>query len=150
MNRPIQLWLCFSRVKPFRLKKIQKMADFILLFWFPKKRKAFKKSQNFKIWLQKSQIGNPALSLKGKHGGKQLKSFRSKMQNLRMFWLRGRNANTELRTVCEIQYTLVIATYIKSTCTCYNLAGISPLAFSNFNIKSSGLQHSCSVSVSLV
>jgi len=28
-------------------------------FLFPKKTKAFKKSQKLKIWIQKSQIGNP-------------------------------------------------------------------------------------------
>jgi len=46
----MQLWQCFSRAKPFRQKKSQK------------KRKVFKKRQNFKIWLQKSQIGNPAIA----------------------------------------------------------------------------------------
>jgi len=35
-------------------------ARFFWLFYFQKKPKVFKKSQNFKIWLQKSQIGNPA------------------------------------------------------------------------------------------
>jgi len=32
-------------------------------FLFPKKAKGVKKSHNFEIWLQKSQIGNPAATL---------------------------------------------------------------------------------------
>jgi len=48
---------CFARAKPIRLKISQKKPDFSD-FLFPKKAKVFKKSQNFKIWLQKSQIGN--------------------------------------------------------------------------------------------
>jgi len=56
----MQLWQYFSRAKLFRLKK----ARFCLaLFDFQKKPKAFKKCQNFQIWLQKSQIGNPAKML---------------------------------------------------------------------------------------
>ena len=52
----MQLRQCFSRAKPFRLKKIQILSG---IFWIPKKPKVFEKSQKFKIWLQKSQIGNP-------------------------------------------------------------------------------------------
>jgi len=52
----MQLRQCFARAKPFRMKK----ARFSLAFFdFQKKPKVFKKSQNFKIWLQKCQIGNP-------------------------------------------------------------------------------------------
>jgi len=51
----MQLRECFSRSKPFRLKKNR----FCLAFFdFQKKPKVFKKSQNLKIWLQKSHIGN--------------------------------------------------------------------------------------------
>jgi len=35
-------------------------SQIFLAFLFPKKAKGVKKSQNFKIWLQKNQIGNPA------------------------------------------------------------------------------------------
>jgi len=38
----------------------QCFASFFWLFLFPKKAKGVKESQNFKIWLQKSAIGNPA------------------------------------------------------------------------------------------
>ena len=41
--------------------KVRFCLDF---FDLQKKPKVFKKSQNFKIWLQKSQIGKPALKLK--------------------------------------------------------------------------------------
>jgi len=34
---------CFSISKPFRLKKIQKKADFVWLFLFPKKAKCGQK-----------------------------------------------------------------------------------------------------------
>jgi len=51
---------CFSRAKCFRLKKGQKKPDIVWLLWFSKTAKTFKKSQDFKIWLQKTQIGNPA------------------------------------------------------------------------------------------
>jgi len=44
----------FSRAKPFRLKK---KSDFVLI---SKKSQVFNKRQNFKIWLQQRQIGNPA------------------------------------------------------------------------------------------
>jgi len=43
----------------FPTEKRQKKPDFVWLFYFQKNPKVFKKSQNFKIWLQKSQIGNP-------------------------------------------------------------------------------------------
>jgi len=39
----------FARAKPY-----------FLAFFICKKAKGVPKSQNFKIWLQKSQIGNPA------------------------------------------------------------------------------------------
>ena len=53
----MQLKQCFSRTKPFRLEKDR----FCLAFLdFQKKPKVFRKSQNFKPWFQKSQIGNPA------------------------------------------------------------------------------------------
>jgi len=46
----------FTRTKPFRLKK----SRFSLTaFDLQKKPGAFKNSRNFKIWLQKSQIGDP-------------------------------------------------------------------------------------------
>ena len=45
----------FSRDKLFRLKKSQILSGF---FYFKNKPNVFKKSQNFKIWLQKSRIGN--------------------------------------------------------------------------------------------
>ena len=54
----MQLGQCFSRAKPFWTEKSQVLSGF---FDFQKKPKAFKKSQNFKIWLKKSQIGNPGL-----------------------------------------------------------------------------------------
>ena len=44
----------------FVWKKSQILSDFVWLFDFRKKTKMFKKRQNFKIWLQKSQIGDPA------------------------------------------------------------------------------------------
>jgi len=46
----MQLRQCFGRANP----------DFSGYFNFRKKPKVFKKSQNFKIWLQKIQFGNPA------------------------------------------------------------------------------------------
>jgi len=46
----MQLRQCFGRANP----------DFSGYFNFQKKPKVFKKSQNFKIWLQKIQFGNPA------------------------------------------------------------------------------------------
>jgi len=48
----MQFRQCFARAKPFRLKKANKA-------------KYVKKSQNFKIWLQKRQIGNPGSKLIG-------------------------------------------------------------------------------------
>jgi len=52
----MQLRQCFARAKPIRLK----ISQIFLTFLFPKKPEVFKKSQNLKIWLHKSQIGNPA------------------------------------------------------------------------------------------
>jgi len=50
---------CFSRAKPFPLKK----ARFCLFFcFFSKKATGVQKSQNFKIWVQKFQFGNPAVN----------------------------------------------------------------------------------------
>jgi len=51
----------FARVKPFRTKKIKKKQpafDWLLLIF--KKSQVSQKSLNFKIWLQKFQIGNHA------------------------------------------------------------------------------------------
>jgi len=45
----------FFQSQALRLKKSQICLAF---FDIQKKLKAFKKSQNFKIWLQKSQIGD--------------------------------------------------------------------------------------------
>jgi len=56
----MQLRQCFARAKLIRLKISQKKPDFSGFSYFKKKPKVFIKSQNFKIWLQKSQIGNPA------------------------------------------------------------------------------------------
>jgi len=55
----MQLRQCFSRAKPFRLKKSQILPDFVWLFLISKKAKDVQKSQNFKIWPQKTQDGNP-------------------------------------------------------------------------------------------
>jgi len=55
----MQLRQCLARAKPIRPKISQKSQTF-LDFFISKKAKGVKKSQNFKIWLQKSQIGNPA------------------------------------------------------------------------------------------
>jgi len=50
----MQLRQCFARVKLFRLKN----PDFVCFFFlFSKKAERVKKIKNFKIWLQKSQIG---------------------------------------------------------------------------------------------
>jgi len=49
---------CQSQAYP-RENKPEK-ARFFWYFYFQTKPKVFKKIQNFKIWLQKSQIGNPA------------------------------------------------------------------------------------------
>jgi len=57
MNK--QLRKCFARAKPIRLKISQKKTDFSA-FFISKKANGVKKSQNFKIWHQKSQIGNAA------------------------------------------------------------------------------------------
>jgi len=55
----MQLRQCFSRSKPFRLKKSQRF--YLASFDFQKKPKVLIKSQNFKIWLEKGQIGNLAM-----------------------------------------------------------------------------------------
>jgi len=49
----------FARAKPIRLKVSQIKPDFSS-FFISKEAKGVKKSQNFMIWLQKSQTGNPA------------------------------------------------------------------------------------------
>ena len=46
----MQIRQCFARAKPFKLKKRQILSGF---FYFQEKPKAFKKRQNFKIWLEK-------------------------------------------------------------------------------------------------
>jgi len=50
---------CLSQAYPTEHKPEKKQI--YLAFSFPKKRKVFNKSQNFEIWLQESQIGNPAI-----------------------------------------------------------------------------------------
>jgi len=58
----VQLRQYLARAKPFRLKKIKKKKkDFDWYFYFSRKAKCVTKILNFKIWLQKCQIGNPAL-----------------------------------------------------------------------------------------
>jgi len=42
------------------LQLIGKIQIFLAFFYFQKKPKVFKKSQNFKIWLQKRRIVKPA------------------------------------------------------------------------------------------
>ena len=62
---------CQSQAYPTENKP--EKARFFWHFYFQKKPKVFKKSQNFKIWLQKSQIGNPAtqdLRMRIKHAEK--------------------------------------------------------------------------------
>jgi len=50
----------FFQSQVFPTEKGQKKPDFVWLFLISKKKpKVFKKSQDLKIWLQKSQIGNP-------------------------------------------------------------------------------------------
>ena len=50
----------FFQSQAFPPEKKPEKAKFCLAFFdFQKKPKVFKKSQNIKIWLQKSQIGNP-------------------------------------------------------------------------------------------
>jgi len=46
---------CQSQAYPTENK-----PDFSSFFYFQKNPKAFKKARDFKIWLQKNQIGNPA------------------------------------------------------------------------------------------
>jgi len=50
----------FFQSQAFLTEKSQKKPHLVWLFLFPKKTKGVQKSQNFKIWLQKIQIGNPA------------------------------------------------------------------------------------------
>jgi len=54
----------FFQTKAFLTKKSQKKR----FFYFQRKLKVLKKSQNFKIWLQKTQIGNPAKRRAGRIG----------------------------------------------------------------------------------
>jgi len=75
----MQLRQCFSRSKPVRLKKKPEKARFCLAFFdFQKKSKMIKQGQNFKIWFQKSQIGNPGAQFA------HLRSFacRGRMRNM--------------------------------------------------------------------
>jgi len=55
----LQLRQCFTKAKPFQLKK----ARFCLALFYFQKSQSIQKRQNFKIWLQTSQIGNPVLFL---------------------------------------------------------------------------------------
>jgi len=55
----MQLRQCFARAKPVRMKKRQKKPVFVWHFDFQKSQRCSKGVQNFKFWLQKSQIGNP-------------------------------------------------------------------------------------------
>jgi len=56
----MQLRQCFVRATPFRLKKARKSLILSDFFVFQKKPKAFKRGQNLRFWLQKSQIhSNP-------------------------------------------------------------------------------------------
>jgi len=50
----------FCQSQSYTTENKPENARFFWLFLFPKKPKVFKNSQNFKIWLQKNQIGNPA------------------------------------------------------------------------------------------
>jgi len=53
----------FFRSQAFPTEKKPEKARFCLAFFdLQKKPKVFKISQNFKIWLQKSQIGTPVLN----------------------------------------------------------------------------------------
>ena len=50
----------FFQSQAFPTEKKPETDRFCLAFFHLRKQaKVFKKSQNFKIWLQKSQIGNP-------------------------------------------------------------------------------------------
>jgi len=50
----------FCQSQAYLTENKPEKAGFFLTFIFPKKAKGLKKSQNFKIWLQKRQIDNPA------------------------------------------------------------------------------------------
>jgi len=51
----------FCHTQAFQTEKIKKKKpDFDWYILFSKKAKCVKKRLNFKIWLQNSQIGNPA------------------------------------------------------------------------------------------
>ena len=56
----MQLRQCFARVKPIWLKISQKNPEFSGFFISKKSQRCSKNNQNFKIWFQKKQIGNPA------------------------------------------------------------------------------------------
>jgi len=51
---------CQSQAFPIT-KKARKKPDFVRLLILLKKAKGVEKRQNFKTWLQKSRIGNPAV-----------------------------------------------------------------------------------------
>jgi len=58
MNNAAQTMFFHSQA--FQTENKSERARFCLAFFdFKKKSKVLKKSQYFKIWLQKSQIGNP-------------------------------------------------------------------------------------------
>jgi len=64
----------FFQSQAFPTEKNPEKARFCLAFFeFQKKPKVFKKSQNFKIWLQKSQIGDTALKRYGYWSLKMIK-----------------------------------------------------------------------------
>jgi len=50
----------FCQSQAYPAENNPEKSQIFLTFLFPKKAKVFKKSQNFKIWLQKIQIGNSA------------------------------------------------------------------------------------------
>jgi len=61
----VQLRLCFSRAKPFRVKKSQKRPDFVWLFLISKKSNGCsKKARNFKIWLQKTTLATLIMAVR--------------------------------------------------------------------------------------
>ena len=59
MNMHMQFRQCFARAKPTQLKISQKKPEFSD-FFISKKSQWCEKKPEFEIWLQKSQIGNPA------------------------------------------------------------------------------------------
>jgi len=50
----------FRQSQAYPTENKPEKGRFFWVFLFPKKPNVFKKSQNFKIWFQKSQIDNPA------------------------------------------------------------------------------------------